>query len=168
MRLLRTSCPARPCRVCAPLPASILADSAGVDLDSCENSALWPWDLVFCPIYRSPKSELLGQRDTALAPRTIHDACRRRQSAQFQQRLPHPRPVVEVDIDNFECHGLGARSSDDDLSADGPDSLRKLYRQEGSWSQMAVGPPDSSPHVQLGDREAQVSAQIGGSRRNVL
>src|SRR5215472_8272811 len=48
MRLLRTYCPARPCRVCAPLAALVPADSAGVDLDSRENSALWPWDLVLC------------------------------------------------------------------------------------------------------------------------
>ena len=69
---------------------------------------------------------LLGQRDTALAPRTIHDVCRRRQSAQFQQHLSEPGPLVEVDLDYFKCHGLGASSSDDDLSADGPHPVRKF------------------------------------------
>src|SRR6516165_12232050 len=106
------------------------------------------------------RQELLGQRDTALAPRPIHNACRRWQSAEFQQHLSEPGPLVEVDLDNFKCHGLGPRPADDGLDADGPHAVRKFYRQERSWSQVAVGASDSSPHIQLGHREAQVFAQI--------
>src|SRR5262252_5296966 len=89
--------------------------------------------------YSAFSQELLGQRDTALAPRPIHNACRRWQSAEFQQHLSEPGPLVEVDLDNFKCHGLGPRPADDGLSADGPHPVRKFYRQERSWSQVAVG-----------------------------
>lgn len=43
MLLLRTSYPARPCRVLSPQPASVPAGSVGEGLDDCD---WWPWDLV--------------------------------------------------------------------------------------------------------------------------
>src|ERR1700681_714815 len=60
--------------------------------------------------------------DASAPTGTIDGRCRWGQGPQFQQQFSQPRALFQIHIDKFKSHGLRARTTDDGLRFDIPDT----------------------------------------------